>query len=117
MHRLGGSGDSSDCISLGPSPWRIDLFLSTAGPSTHPKSLLCQSIPYSYICYAARLIKQEVFLFEAASDLASDEESVKLCEVLPERAGLIMIEGGCATLSTDGHEVGCHRGGNRVFSR
>ncbi len=59
----------------------------------------------------------KLFLFGAASNHASDEELVKLCEVLVECAGLIMIEGGRATLSTDWHIVGGHRGGNWVSSR
>ena len=48
----------------------------------------------------------EVFLFKVASDRASHEESVELCEVLSKHAGLLMVEDGSSALSANWHIVG-----------
>jgi len=48
-----------------------------------------------------------------ASNCRLDEESVELCKVLSERAGLVVIEDGSGTLSTERHvldgHIGCWR--------
>ena len=57
----------------------------------------------------------EVFLFEVASNRATGKESVELCKVLLKRAGLVVIEDGSSTLSTERHVLGSHiRCGQKV---
>ncbi len=70
----------------------------------------------------------EVFLFKVASDRASREESVELCEVLSKHAGLLVVEDGSSALSANWHIVGhseshmikrkqCREGVSKVVKR
>src|SRR5438445_11699730 len=57
----------------------------------------------------------EVFLFKVASDRASREESVELCEGLLKHAGLLVVEGGSSALSA--HWRIARRSESRIIQR
>jgi len=50
----------------------------------------------------------EVFLFKVTCDCRSDEELVKLCEILLKHAGLVKIEDGSGMLSMEQHVLDGH---------
>src|SRR5438309_11974933 len=58
----------------------------------------------SYVSFKERGC--EVFLFKVASDCASREESVELCEVLSKNAGLLVVTDGSSALSESWNIVG-----------
>jgi len=57
---------------------------------------------FCYVSFEER--GRVLLLIDAASDRASDEESVKLYEVSSKCAGLVVIEDGSTALATEGHE-------------